>query len=118
MKWSTVLLIVVLFVVVLLSNCSKEEPVEIIEFIPVCNETTALEATHHGSEVKWIVPKFSDIKQCTDEELLRMAIFISIGPSANTADDFIYFGNKYMPERFRSINEDVVKINLAKGVTK
>lgn len=63
----------------------------------------AIEAYHQGGSVKWLVPTFKDIEQCTDKELLDMAVFCVLGKSANDPDDFIRFGNKLMPERFKVV---------------
>ncbi len=61
----------------------------------------AIDVSHTDTTIKWVVPAFEDIKQCTDEELLNIAIFCSVGQSVGDVNDFIYFGDKLLPKRFK-----------------
>lgn len=65
------------------------------------DEYCALEASHPKGNVKWVVPTFEEMRQCTDEEMLNMTIFCTLGQSAKTVEDFEWVGNKYMPKRFK-----------------
>ena len=72
-------------------------------YIPlaVSTKTTAIKASHYETDVKWVVPDFEDLRNCSDDELADIAIFCAIGQCATDVNDFIWLGEKLMPKRFK-----------------
>lgn len=105
-----------LIILVFLAGCSSDVPENVNDanVSEIVETRIAIEASHSNTDIKWVVPSFSDLRRCTDRELLNISIFCAIGQSASDVNDFIWLGNKLMPERFKFVdpNETVSKFDF------
>ncbi len=82
----------------------KAEPKVTDAHIVVNPNPITVEVSHRELDVKWIIPTFEDLKQCSNEELCNIAAFSILSGSANKTEDFLYFANRMLPERFKVNN--------------
>ena len=64
-----------------------------------------------GVDTTWIIPTFEDIKQCSDEEIRNIASFITLINTAMEPENFLYFAERMLPDRFKIENEGSQAVN-------
>ena len=113
MKWREFWIIMVLVTVLILQTCiwnakckAKDEydiwkDSSLTTTIDSIFTYTAIEISHYKSDIKWVIPDFNDLRECTDEELCNITIAVTLGNCGRDVNDYFWFYNKLIPERFK-----------------